>query len=983
MTWKRCSSRDRTFFQSILSDIERSNDASPPGHHLVVGQRGMGKSTLLRRLGVELRKKSQLRERFIPLNFAEEQHVEIDRLSRFWLNCLDSMADALEVEGHEGKVEELDALIQKLDQPGTDESEQEPAAREAFLEEITRLGRRPVLFIDNLHLLLERLSKEGYALRGFFTKPGAPIIAGASTVQRPYDAKALGKAFDKHAAAFYDGFKPRTLHRLSFEEVRDVIAGLARAAGNDGVLRSLPAETGRLHALRDLTGGNPRTAYLLYDIFAGELSDDIFHDLEWLLDAITPLYQSYLEQLTDLAQIIVGVLARNQRPLTAKAVTELGSLNRSSVSPQLGRLEDIGLVERVELFGTKKEGYQLAERFFNLWFILRFSSRRERARLRCLARFLKDFYTPQQLATGASAMLEQDSLRDGQLEMALALQDLLDPEDFKAHQLRRKAHLEFIEEMNGVREKIAELIDLKEIAPATFEFAELKGKLRDLVPEGAKLKPDDFVNLVLESPGLLPGSVGDLERSSIAQSSPDAAEFEALVAELEEARSKLLDPLPAKTRKWFTRILRDGIFHDWTEAEELERLLEDHYHDTFFDLILTASSKEVKEAFPDSLTRALIKKRFPDLSGNTKHFWPAVKKCDELGWYKGSCETLRAVLEVDPENADAWSHLGFRLCEHLDRYEEAEAAHRKAMEIQPGNAINWSNLGYVLEHLRRHSDAEEAFRKAIEIEPTHATAWNNLGGLLHAGLGRYEEAEEAFRKAIELDPTYANPWNGLGELLAKDLGRANEAAEAFRKAIKINPAYARPRTGLGKLQADCFGDFESAKESLESAIATKPSYDRARHLLASVLRDYLADPQGARAVLAELKSGKEMPKDIPHLHETLSAAYEQNWGQCADALRSALEAIGSELPPRTRDYWLRSAAVLLHLGYGAELVTLLDETSASSTMLPFFEAIKAHVAGDRDYLLNIEPEARPVAQKIYDEIELRRSRLPESTRRIP
>ena len=78
---------------SIVSDISRSDEAAPPAHHLVIGQRGMGKSTLLRRLGVELRT-TDLAKRFIPLNFAEEQHVEIDRLSRFWLNCLDSLADA-------------------------------------------------------------------------------------------------------------------------------------------------------------------------------------------------------------------------------------------------------------------------------------------------------------------------------------------------------------------------------------------------------------------------------------------------------------------------------------------------------------------------------------------------------------------------------------------------------------------------------------------------------------------------------------------------------------------------------------------------------------------------------------------------------------------------------------------------------------------------------------------------------------------------
>lgn len=80
--------------QRLLADLSGEVPDSRPQHHLLVGQRGMGKTTLLLRIAAALRT-TPLRDRFIPLSFAEEQYT-IDRLSQFWLNCLDSLADSCE-----------------------------------------------------------------------------------------------------------------------------------------------------------------------------------------------------------------------------------------------------------------------------------------------------------------------------------------------------------------------------------------------------------------------------------------------------------------------------------------------------------------------------------------------------------------------------------------------------------------------------------------------------------------------------------------------------------------------------------------------------------------------------------------------------------------------------------------------------------------------------------------------------------------------
>lgn len=111
----------RALLASLLADLAAENDARAPQHHLIVGQRGMGKTTLLCRIAAELRK-PEYRDRFLPLTFPEEQYIETDRLSKFWMNCLDAMADALEASGERAAAEDLDRQVRRLDRDSGDET---------------------------------------------------------------------------------------------------------------------------------------------------------------------------------------------------------------------------------------------------------------------------------------------------------------------------------------------------------------------------------------------------------------------------------------------------------------------------------------------------------------------------------------------------------------------------------------------------------------------------------------------------------------------------------------------------------------------------------------------------------------------------------------------------------------------------------------------------------------------------------------------
>src|SRR5262249_39916435 len=150
---------------------------------------------------------------------------------------------------------------------------------------------------------------------------------------------------------------------------------LAETTDRADVREKVLAHPERLKTLRDLTGGNPRTVVTLFFLYTENCSTSVFADLENLLDRVTPLYKARIEELSEQQQVIISAVADHWAPITARTLSEATALPMASISAQVDRLEKTGFVEKVELFGQTSAGYQIAERFFNVWFLMRSASR--------------------------------------------------------------------------------------------------------------------------------------------------------------------------------------------------------------------------------------------------------------------------------------------------------------------------------------------------------------------------------------------------------------------------------------------------------------------------------------------------------------------------------------------------------------------------------------------------------------------------------
>ena len=99
-------------FKQILHKLEASKLGRASQHFLIEAQRGMGKTTLLLRLRIEIEQNPKL-SHLLAVQFAEEQYG-IFNLCQLW----EQVAEALEeTEGYEMLVKELDGAAEHSDYP--------------------------------------------------------------------------------------------------------------------------------------------------------------------------------------------------------------------------------------------------------------------------------------------------------------------------------------------------------------------------------------------------------------------------------------------------------------------------------------------------------------------------------------------------------------------------------------------------------------------------------------------------------------------------------------------------------------------------------------------------------------------------------------------------------------------------------------------------------------------------------------------------
>ncbi|HYG47308.1 MAG TPA: AAA family ATPase [Allosphingosinicella sp.] len=355
-------------------------------HHMLVGARGMGKTSLLRRVAIAVNRDETLGARYVPLSFREEQYNVLS-LGDFWRNCGEALAEWADSNGRADLAERLDRAIDR------GEWKDDETAAERFAQELKALGRRAILLVDNLDLILAALGQEDqWILRRYLQAPDGPVMIGAAT-------QSLKESAD-HNAAFYEFLQPHYLEPLDERETESCMRALADRRGEHGrqVVEVLDRQPERLRTLHTLTGGNPRVLALIYRLLESAETDAAMADLELLLDQVTPYYKARIEEYqTPTQRAVIDAIALNWDPITVGGLSDATNVVTTTLSPMLQKLRRDGLIEQVEGSGAYAR-HQIVERFLNIWYLMRHGTRRTRQKMRWLVEYLASFYAPNELA---------------------------------------------------------------------------------------------------------------------------------------------------------------------------------------------------------------------------------------------------------------------------------------------------------------------------------------------------------------------------------------------------------------------------------------------------------------------------------------------------------------------------------------------------------------------------------------------------------
>ncbi len=374
-------------FDRIMADITAGRYEYPEQHYLIVGQRGSGKTTLLHRIKYAIEDDPGLKNHLIPINLGEEQY-QINSLLDLW----ESIADVLE-DYHDFK--DFGAQISGL----REKTNQEGKLFESLAMALDKRTRRIVLLVDNFGELLKKFSEiEVKRLREILmTKPHIRLIAGTPVT--------LESVFD-YSQPFFEFFKILELKGLSNDETRALLVKLSQIHNSEQKISRIIAEKPeRIEILRRLTGGVIRTMVLLFKIFTETEDGTSIKDLQLILDSLTPLYKHRMDDLPTQQQKIVDVVAKSWDAIGVKEISAKTRIPSKVVSAQLRQLEKNQIISKVST-DSKNHLYQLKERFFNIWYLMRYGRKYDRKRVIWLVLFFEAWCDKTEMDERVQAYIE-------------------------------------------------------------------------------------------------------------------------------------------------------------------------------------------------------------------------------------------------------------------------------------------------------------------------------------------------------------------------------------------------------------------------------------------------------------------------------------------------------------------------------------------------------------------------------------------------
>ena len=389
--------------EEMLRLIGEQLPGRPCQHMMLIGPRGMGKTTLGLRFLYAIGDDTRLSNHWQPVAFHEESYGVVN-LADFWLGALRHLTRATLENRWADRADALTSSEQ-------DTQRLAAYALAALMDFSQESGKRLILFVENIDTVLGQVQdeREIHELRATLMERPEILILGS--------ANAFFDAIGSYGQPFYEFFRIFKLDSVGEEDARRILMTIAERERRPEVCKNLNLERGRLETIRRLTGGNPRLLARACQMLIEAPLGSAMEDLERLIDEQTPYFKALVEGLPVQGRKVFHCLADGWRPMLAKEVADAARLSSSHASAQLKQLLEKAYVREVRLRHEKRTRYDVADRFYNIYCLLRFS-RSSRDRLERLVAFLYDLFGPagmRQMYPTALATLRADRIDEDEL----------------------------------------------------------------------------------------------------------------------------------------------------------------------------------------------------------------------------------------------------------------------------------------------------------------------------------------------------------------------------------------------------------------------------------------------------------------------------------------------------------------------------------------------------------------------------------------
>ena len=723
-------------FNEIFDDIKRTDFSVPSQHTVIIGQRGQGKTTLLRKLNIEIEEDKQLSSFLIPIQFAEEQY-QIRSLCSLW----ELIAEMLE-EYDEKLFGNIVDVMEKYSQ----DDDYEYDCFDYLEKEIRKHNKKIVLLIDNIDELFGKLKeKETRKLREILLTSSTFKIIGGST-----------KMFESHydySKEFYQFFKIITLKGLNQDETIKFLTVIANDKQKSKIANIIKNQKGKIETLRQLTGGVPRTLVMLFDIF---MDDDgsAFDDLVKVIDEATPLYKHRMDDLPPVLQDIVHNIALNWDGMFTKDIAKKTRLESKEVSSQLKQLEKYQIVESVSI--GKNKIYKIEERFFNIWYLMRFGRKKDRNRVEWLVRFISTWYTKEELENKCKQLIKatkNNKIKEHYLYHMSEALSYTGQLDIKMEYLLKNTVKEYFEKYQSEYGK--------EISPSDADIIKkaLESEKNGQFNEAIKLlikskKSTKEINMLL---GYLYSEQKEYEKA-------------------EEYYLKAIDAGN-----------NDALFNlgnlyseqkEYSKAEEYYLKAIDTGNNKALNNLGNLYSKQKEYSKAEEYYKKAID------AGNNDALFNLGNLYSEQKEYSKAEESYKKA--IDTGDNDALFNLG-NLYSKQKEYSKAEDCYKKAIDAGDNGAL--INLGILYNEQKEYSKAEDCYKKAIDAGDNDALF--NLGNL-YSEQKEYLKAEECYKKAIDFGNNKA--LNALSWMYFELEKEPKEALELIQKSYDTLKDYYNTHT---------------------------------------------------------------------------------------------------------------------------------------------------------------------------------------------